>query len=204
MRKRPARSHLLLLASPFIWFLGASLVLVTVSSYFAFNPDKLESVEKTLASTTQRIFASQPPVLGAFSQRLFGQDARPVIIEQYFESIGAPLAPYGRLLVAEADRLGMDWTLLPAIAMQESNAGKSIPEDTYNPFGWAIHSSYTKAFASWEDAIVRVAAGLKTEYLDKGLVTPEQIMAKYCPLSLQKGGAWAKGVRYFQDLFRNF
>ena len=82
--------------------------------------------------------------------------------------------------------------------MQESNGGKKIPEGTFNAWGWGITASDTLGFDSWEHGINTVGRGLKRDYLDKGFVTPEQIMSKYCPLSLEKGGAWAKGVQYFQ------
>jgi hypothetical protein len=36
-----------------------------------------------------------------------------------------------------------------------------------------------------------VAKGLKENYVDKGLITPKQIMSRYTPSS---NGSWEKGV----------
>ncbi len=40
---------------------------------------------------------------------------------------------------------------------------------------------------------------LSHKYIDIGLDTPEKIMAKYTPPSLEKGGPWAKGVNQFMS-----
>jgi len=143
-------------------------------------------------------FAAHPPVLGAVSERYISVEAKGEIIDQYFALQGAPLAGYGKNFIDTASKYDLPWTLLPAIAMQESNGGKKIPEETYNAWGWGITASNTLGFDSWEHGIETVAKGLRTNYLDRGLVTPQEIMTEYCPLSITKGGAWAKGVEYFQ------
>ncbi len=60
--------------------------------------------------------------------------------------------------------------------------------------GWGVHSRGTLGFSGWEEAIETVARGLREDYLDQGLVTPEQMMTKYTPLS---NGSWAFGIRQF-------
>jgi len=46
-----------------------------------------------------------------------------------------------------------------------------------------------------------VTKGIKTGYIDQGLETPEQIMYKYAPPSVEKGGPWAKCVKkYMQEI----
>lgn len=80
----------------------------------------------------------------------------------------------GEEFVDSADRYGLDWRLLPAIAFQESNLGKNTPKDSHNPFGWA--SVY---FGSWEEGINVVAAKIKEDYINHGLITPESIFTKY-------------------------
>ena len=106
----------------------------------------------------------------------------------------SPLAPYADLLVQKADEYGLDFRLTTAIAQQESNLCKKIPDDTFNCWGWGIHSQGTLAFDSYNQAIDIVTLGLKQKYIDEGLTTPEAIMERYTPLSR---GSWAEGVSQF-------
>ncbi len=133
------------------------------------------------------------------SDSVIQSDARPKLIENFFKHYESPLGGYSQLFVAIADKYGLDYKLLPAISMQESKGGQKIVDSSYNPFGYGIYGDVVLKFSSWEEAIERVAKGLKADYLDKGLKTPNQIMAKYTPPSLAKGGSWAKGVTYFMD-----
>lgn len=126
-------------------------------------------------------------------------DARPVIIASFLKERKSPLAPLSEEFVKVADRYELDFRLLPAIAMQESNGGKKLPKNSFNPFGYGIYGDKVLRFASFQEAIDRVGKGLKRDYLDQGLENPHQIMAKYTPPSLQKGGAWALGVSAFME-----
>ncbi|MCD6226067.1 hypothetical protein J7J95_03265 [bacterium] len=126
---------------------------------------------------------------------VFG-DARPILIRQYLEYYHSPLLPYADFIFAVSQMYGLDYRLLVAIAQQESNLCKKIPPESHNCWGWGIHSRGTLKFSSYPEAIEAVARGLKEEYIDKGLTTPEQIMKKYTPLS---NGSWAAGVRQFME-----
>ncbi len=68
-----------------------------------------------------------------YAQPIFPDD-RPDRIDAYFEKYSMPLAGYGDTFVSVADRCGMDWRLLPAIAVRESTGGKRMQYN--NPFGW--------------------------------------------------------------------
>jgi hypothetical protein len=53
-------------------------------------------------------------------------------------------------------------------------------------------------FTNYEEAIETVSKGIKENYVDKGLTTPDDIMKKYTPSS---NGSWANGVNEFmQDM----
>jgi hypothetical protein len=106
--------------------------------------------------------------------------------------------------VTASEKYDLPWQLLPAISMQESSGGRNVPEDCYNPFGWGIHKSGTLCFSSWEVGIETVAKGLKEKYIDTGLVTLEQIMSKYNPISYNRDGSWGNGVQFFLDDLASF
>lgn len=175
----------------------STLGVVFLCAFFLMEPGKKILNTKEITKKVTTFFGAQPPVLGAKSQRFVSQEAKAEIINQYFELQKAPLAGYGEKFVEVAETYNLPWNLLPAIAMQESNGGKKIPEDTFNAWGWGVTETETLGFISWETGIETVAKGLRKYYFDEGRTTPESIMAKYCPISLTKGGAWAKGVSYF-------
>lgn len=137
-----------------------------------------------------------PKVLGAFTYSVKTEDAIPEIIKKYLSKYNSPLLPHADFLVNTARKHGLDPRLLIAIAQQESNLCKKIPDNSFNCWGWGIHSRGTLRFDSFPEAIEAVSLGLSKNYLAKGLITPEEIMAIYTPLS---EGSWARGVQHFLD-----
>jgi hypothetical protein len=135
-----------------------------------------------------------------FKQTIIGADARPLIIKNYLSRYKSPLFPYWRFIFDTSIKYGLDYRLLVAIAQQESNLCKKIPKDSYNCWGWGIHSRGTFRCNSFSECIEIVAKGIKKDYIDKGYKTPEQIMKKYTPLS---DGSWALGVRQFMEEMEN-
>lgn len=134
--------------------------------------------------------ARSPSVWGAAT----AQDARIELIKQYLVSFNSPLSNYAHVIVDKADQNKIDFRLTTAIAMQESNLCKKIPLNSYNCWGWGIHSNGTLEFSSFEEGIEAVSKGLKEKYIDKGFITIEDIMSKYTPNS---NGSWAYGVNKF-------
>ncbi|MCX6753381.1 MAG: hypothetical protein NTW62_03505 [Candidatus Nomurabacteria bacterium] len=102
-------------------------------------------------------------------------------IDAYFTKRSAPLAGLGMKMAVEADKNGLDWRLLPAIATRESNAGKmACKRVAHSFFGWG---SCHIAFDSDEQAIEIVAAHLggnmdSTDQYYEGKTT-YQILRKY-------------------------
>jgi hypothetical protein len=82
-------------------------------------------------------------------------DDRPERINAYFEKYNMPLLGHGQAFVDAADTCGMDWRLLPAIAVRESSGGKHMQLN--NPFGWG---SAKIPFESIDDAIAGVGMNL--------------------------------------------
>jgi len=123
-------------------------------------------------------------------------DARPLLIKKYLEKYHSPLIPYSDLILKLSQIYGFDYYWIVAIAQQESNLCKKIPENSYNCWGYGIHKNGTLKFDSYDLALKSYAEYLKREYFDKGLNTPELIMKKYCPHS---DGSWARGVQQFID-----
>ncbi len=91
------------------------------------------------------------------AQAMIIRDERAGKIDAYFAKRGMPLEGWGDKLVLEAEKNGLDWRLLPAIAVRESTGGKHVRFCRNNPFGWA---SCRIGFDSVEEAIEVVAWNL--------------------------------------------
>jgi hypothetical protein len=86
------------------------------------------------------------------------KDAKAKAIDTYFRERNMPLAGTGRTMVEEAEKNGLDWRLVAAIAVRESTGGKfACKKAAYNPFGWG---SCKISFKSNEHAIEIVAKNL--------------------------------------------
>ena len=149
-----------------------------------------------IQTSNSQIYSSESGKLPTISIDLETGDARPNIIKNYLLRYDSPLSPYADFIVKVADKYQIDYRLITAIAQQESNLCKKIPDESFNCWGWGIHSKGTLMLNSYEEGIETVSLGIKEEYLNKGYTTPEEIMSKYTPLS---NGSWAFGVNSFMD-----
>lgn len=122
------------------------------------------------------------------------KDPRIAYLKAFLRDYDSVLYDHAEVIVSTADQYGIDYRLVPAIAMQESNLCRVIPHGSHNCWGWGIYGNKVTRFGSYPEAIDTVSHGLKKYYVDQGLKTPEQIMKKYTPSS---NGSWAYGVNYF-------
>jgi hypothetical protein len=139
-------------------------------------------------------YAALPTNQNTFSTEIVQQDGRVESLKQFFRRYGSPLEPFAEDVVESADQYGLDWRLIPAIGMQESNLCHKIPENSYNCWGFGIYGKTVTRFDNYKDAIYTVTKTLATKYKTRGLVTPEEIMTMYTPSS---NGSWARGVNEF-------
>lgn len=179
-----------------LWLL-ASIFALFASSISLIYLSKLKVV--TPSSQNFRLYSAIPNSTIEASDEIVRKDARSLIIENFFKQYKSPLAQYADTFIKVSDEQNLDYRLLPAISMQESNGGKRVIKDSFNPFGYGIYGSKVTKFDSWEQAIITVGKGLRQNYLNEGLTTPQLIMTKYTPSALEKGGDWAKGVNIFME-----
>lgn len=84
--------------------------------------------------------------------------AKAEAIDRYFREREMPLDGTGMFMVEQAEKNGLDWRLLPAIAVRESTGGKfACKNATYSAFGWG---SCKINFKSNEHGIETVAKNL--------------------------------------------
>jgi|SRR3989344_1755717 len=141
-------------------------------------------------------YAAIPTAANALAYRINQEDARIESIREFLTRYDSPLAPYAEHIVAASDIYGIDYKLLPSIAMQESNLCKKMPKDSHNCWGFGIYGKKVTTFDSYPQAIETVSKVLARDYVRKGLVLPKEIMTKYTPSS---NGSWANSVSFFMN-----
>lgn len=156
----------------------------------------IKFISPEVTVTRSRVFAALPESNGEITFTINQGNARPLILHNYLAQSNSPLVGLEQEMVAAADTYDLDFRLLAAIARQESGLCQFIPPDGYNCWGWGIHERGTLGFASYQEAIWTVAQGLRDDYLNAGLATPEQIMTRYTPKS---DGSWAAAVNQFME-----
>lgn len=141
-------------------------------------------------------YAALPTNQNNFSVSINELDGRVEKVRQFLQRYDSPLEPYAQDIVVAAEEYGLDYRLVPAIAMQESNLCRKIPKDSNNCWGFGIYGGKVLRFGDYKEGIYAVSKTLGTKYKNKGLVTPEQIMALWTPSS---EGAWAFSVNHFMN-----
>jgi hypothetical protein len=148
--------------------------------------------EAKIPEKSQTVFTQKPNIalsaLFAFNNQVKEEEKLKTLklqgdaIDAYFSKRDAPLAGLGLKMAQEADINGLDWRLLPAIALRESNAGiDDCDRVEHSFFGWG---SCRIPFNSDEQAIEVVAMNLggnnpaTEKYYQKGSTT-EQILRRY-------------------------
>jgi hypothetical protein len=175
------------------WLQGTDSANVVVATYTLPNnlPYQYSSIMSALPAQTSDIKAS-----------FKSADARSEILRQYLEKYKSPLEPFADLIVRLADENDFDYRWLVAIAQQESNLCKRIPEKSFNCWGWGIYPDPSNPgtlkvtrFKSYEDALVRIAPQFKRIFIgDASHKDPHKVMKTYTPPS---DGSWAAGVNQF-------
>lgn len=141
-------------------------------------------------------YAALPTAQNVFSTEIDQKDARVESVRQFLAKYDSPLEPYAQNVVSAAAEYDLDYRLIPAIAMQESNLCKKVPVDSNNCWGFGIYGKMVRRFSGYSEGIEVVTKTLAQSYKNNGLVTPEEIMTKYTP---SNDGSWARSVNHFMD-----
>jgi hypothetical protein len=123
-------------------FIIVPLVATTLSMN-AFTASINQAITPLVAQTEQEQMQQQE------------REAKAAKIDAYYAKYNLPLAGHGMQLVLAAEAHGLDWRLLPALAMRETTGGKFACK--FNPFGFG---SCKIGYKSFDEAIEAVAAHL--------------------------------------------
>lgn len=180
------------------FFTFTPILLLISIIYFLFLSYNSESRSGSISQSPNKevAFAALPSAENVFGEKIIFKDARIETIRQFFAKYKSPLEAYAQNIIEDADKYGLDYRLLPAIAMQESNLCAKIITDSYNCWGFGIYGKKVTRFESYPEAIETVTRTLANNYIAGGLDTPEKIMKKYTP---SNNGSWANSVNYFMN-----
>lgn len=112
-----------------------------------------------------------------------------VVLEKY----NSPMVGLEDVLITTAEKYGLEWTLLAAIAGTESSFAKRMPVNCVNPYGWGIYGDNKLCFESLKASIEGVAAGLAAKYNISSL---ESIARTYNSVSTE---SWTQHTRFFMN-----
>lgn len=104
-------------------------------------------------------------------------DTRAMALGNFFTKHNCPLLPYVDDFISAADKYQIDFRILPAISVIESQCGKVFPPATNNPFGWQSARVGFKSIPNAVDFITGQLANSKY-YANK---TTKEKLAAYCP-----------------------
>ena len=193
--------------------------LLLFAAYITFTPCVLLSSIVLFAwhshsLNSQAIFsfssANQPPIAytalpGATEQisaNISASDSRVSKLIAFFKGYNSLLSQENLVqrIVDDADTYHIDYTLVPAIAMQESRGCKLIPRGSENNcWGLGVFTHHSQPYSSFEEGI-DVATKTLAKYKAKGLITLEQIGSKWNPGNTND---WVGKVNYFSGEIQN-
>ena len=142
------------IALVFSWFLITPIVLLTFS-ILVYQHNKIYSLSKV----GPQIAPQQTMEANIVSGQVLGiqiDDMRTHYVANFLKR--TPLEPYADVLVETSDKYGLDYRLIPAIAMKETGGGNKAPIGSYN--AWGFENGRTR-FGSWESAIEIVSKTLE-------------------------------------------
>lgn len=184
-----------------LWF-GCGIIAIFLNLYilnFNFLQKKVIALNKPFphSKIQSSLNENSGQVLGT---QIVSEDGRIYLLERFMTD--TPLGPYAKLMVDLADEHGIDYRLLPAIAMCESNLGKRIPtSDSYNAWGIGVFTGQQEGtkFSNWKSAIEWVYAYVSDRYVSRNLTELIDIGGIWAPPSLEKGNSWANCVANFMS-----
>ena len=150
-----------------------------------------------LGKITGKPVAGQTYSYTVHAQEMSAIDSRVNRIEEFFAR--SVLRGQAKTFVEVADANGLDWRLLPAIAMVESTGARHVPSCAqHNPFGWSSSTSPCGfyRFGSYEEAIKYVGDKIGQGIFYRKFQESKQVYDLAVPYN-ENPGDWTEKVNWF-------
>ncbi len=183
------------------WF-PVTAILLTLNLLLLVSLEQKMKIAAAPPAPPVKITASSYATEQVLGASVTAGDARALLLSKFLKTYNSPLTDYSNYILDRADHYGIDFRLVPAIAMCESGVGKHIPShDSYNAWGVAVFTGEQSGakFPNWLYAIDWVSRYLKEKFIDKGMTTPVTIGPVWAPPSVNNGNSWANCVNSFMD-----
>ncbi len=143
-------------------------------------------------------------LMAASAEALASPAPDAVALDAFLARHASPMTGAGATFIREGLRHGVNPVFLVAIAGAESSFGRFLysrngDQCTYNAFNWFYGPTRPESdFASWDEGIARVAAGLSGGlYHGAGLYSVDAIAPRYCP---EGTAEWIANVKAFMGM----
>jgi len=120
-------------------------------------------------------------------------DTRSAQMRVVLTKYNSPMIGLEDVLIKTAEKYGLDWTLMAAIAGTESSFAKRMPHKCNNPYGWGIYGDKKLCFDNLEASIEEVASGLAKKY---NISSIESIARTYNKVSTE---GWISHTKFFMN-----
>lgn len=130
---------------------------------------------------------------GASPAMAIDHDTRAMQMRVVLAKYNSPMVGLEDVLIQTAEKYGLDWTLMAAIAGTESSFAKRMPHNCNNPYGWGIYGDNKICFASLSESIEGVASGLAKKY---NISSIESIARTYNKVSTE---GWITHTTFFMN-----
>ncbi len=180
------------------YFLLTPMFIFTLIFYqiFLLNQNS-QTMAKNITNNQLKVeFAAIPENTQLTDVKITVRESRIETLKTFLARYKSPLLPYTEKIIDTADKYGLDYRLLPAIAMQESTLCLKSPKGSNNCWGFGIYGTKKTTFDDLAQAIEAVSKTLSEKYHAQGLIEPHEIMTKYAPSNT---GIWAENVSYVMD-----
>ena len=170
------------------WYFVSFLILLF--SFFYLTNYKYSIDSRTVSAA----FLPTPAVTSVIKITQPTNDIRTLALTNFLRDYQSPLAETVDELIKQADLWGIDYTLIPAIAMQESKGCQKAPSESYNCWGFGIYGGKVTKFDSYQQAIAQVAKTIKETYIKNGLTNVTLLEDRWAP---QSRGQWSSSINFF-------
>jgi len=188
-----------------VWFqLTIILLLINLTLLSVYTSADKKRTNKNMSDITLAPQQGSGRVLGTSIE---SSDARSFLLKIFIERYQpkSPFLPLTDFFVTTADTYQIDYRLLPAIAMCESNLGVKIPaHDSFNAWGIAVYTGKQsgKKFNDWQHAIDWTGKFIREKFYNRSITDLQEIGAIWAPPSVDKNDSWATCVAGFMDKIR--
>lgn len=186
-----------------LWFpFTLVLLLLNLSMLSAMSRLQKPTLPLSAIPPNESSFAASSGTAQVLSASVIAGDARTLLLENFLQKNDSPMQPYAELIVQQADRYGLPFQLLPAIAMCESNLGKHVPlKAGFNPLGLAVYTGTKtgKNFDSWQHAITWASQYVYDRYYSQGITQLRDMEKIWSPPSATGDHQWSNCVAFFEE-----